>query len=119
MLPRPPPAKDEDVTGVGLLFKRCLQLRGKALKAATHVRHACRDPDPRARALLLHEKINHARKTSSTARIAAGSALPSTLMRTLPRSSMWIEPQLEVTPSSGSCSTCSRSSMLTGRSFIA
>jgi len=69
-----PPAKDEDVTGVGLLFKRCLDLGRKTLKAPTHVRHACRNPDPRARALLLDEKVDHPRRTSSTARIAAGSA---------------------------------------------
>ncbi len=69
-----PPAKDEDVTRVGLLFKRCLDLGRKPLKAPTHVRHTCRNPDPRARALLLYEKVDHPRRTSSTARIAAGSA---------------------------------------------
>jgi hypothetical protein len=69
-----PPAKDEEMTGVGLLFKRRLDLGRKPLKAATHVRHTCRNPDPRARALLLHEKVDHPRKTSSTARITAGSA---------------------------------------------
>ena len=67
-----PPAKDEDVAGVGLLFKRRLHLCRKSLKAATHVPYACRTPDPRARALLLHEKVDHPRRTSSTARIAAG-----------------------------------------------
>jgi len=114
-----PPAKDEDVARVGLLLKRSLHLGRKTLKAAPHIRHARRNPDPRACTLLLQEKVDHARKPSSTARIVAGAAWLSTLIRTSPGSSMCIEPQLGATTSSGGRSTTSRSDMLTGKSFIA
>ena len=81
----------------------------QARETTTKIGHTWRDPDPRSGTLLLNEKVDHHRKPSSTARIAAGSARPSTLIRTSPGSSMWIEPQLEVTTSSGGRSASPKS----------
>jgi hypothetical protein len=69
-----PSAKDEDVARVGLLLKRRLHLCRKALKTASHVRHARRNPDTGRGAPLLQEEVRHERRLASTARTMAGSA---------------------------------------------
>ncbi len=71
-----PPTKDEDMARQRLLFEHRLHLGTQPMKAATHVRDARRDPDPRA-----CRKLDQERRLSSTARTTAGSTLPSRLTR--------------------------------------
>jgi hypothetical protein len=53
------------------------------MKAATHVGDTGSDPDPRSCA-----ELDHLRKLSSTVRSTTASALPSTLIKARPGSSM-------------------------------
>ncbi len=90
------PAKDEDVTGQWLLLEHRLHLGTQTVEAAPHVRHTSRNPDPGPR-----RQSNHERRLLSTARTTDGSTSPSSLIRTLPGSSMWIAPLRSTVTCSG------------------
>src|ERR1039457_7131596 len=74
-------AKNKDVTAQGTLLQRCLHHGTEPGEAPPHVRHSCRDPD-------LRVGRNHPRRLSNTARITAGSALPTTLTYAWPGNSI-------------------------------
>ncbi len=90
----------------GLLFQHRLHLRTQATEAATHIRYACCDPDPRSR-----RKRNHTPRPFNTARIIAGSTCPSRLISARPGNSIRIVPGGAGTGAAGNCSTAAGSSV--------
>src|SRR6266702_4296805 len=74
-------AKNKDVTAQGTLLQRCLYHGAQPGEASPHVCHSCCDPD-------LRVGRNHPRRLSNTARITAGSALPTTLTNAWPGNSI-------------------------------
>jgi hypothetical protein len=80
-------AKNKDMTREGLQLEHSLYLGTEPMKSTAHIGHACCDPYPGPR-----WKLNHFFTLARTQRTSSGSAPRSTLIRTLPASSMQIEP---------------------------
>src|SRR5208283_3590446 len=74
-------AKNKDVTAQGTLLKCCLHHGAQPSEAAPHIRDSRCNPD-------LRVGWNHPRRLSNTARITAGSALPTTLTYAWPGNSI-------------------------------
>ena len=103
------PAKHEHMPGEWLLMQYVLYLRTQSIKAATQIRHSCRNPDLRSR-----RKLDHLRRLSRIERTRDGSAPRSTLINARPGSSMLTMPPAGVGTSSASLLASPRLATVTG-----